>query len=213
MDDGRKGLSYTPYLMFMIGRVTGYKFDKDGLHTVYKIEKTQASGASKAVRRSPSVENIPESSRSRSRKGKKMEKFGKWIKAIFTTCTYAARTAYEDRLENREVNQEAREHARLPPLPLVESPPRFDDLPSLSDMDLEDTEEEEQQEEEHLELDPHTSLGSPLASLRRSTRRTRHTSTTHRHGRAMVYSNDDNDDDGSEEAAVGGVAAGGKDVD
>ena len=76
MDDGRKGLPYAPYLIFMIERVTGYKFDKDGLHTVYKIEKTQSSGASKAVRCSPSVEDVPESSRSRSRKGKKMEKFG-----------------------------------------------------------------------------------------------------------------------------------------
>ena len=109
MDDGRKGLPYVPYLMFMIERVTGYKFDKDGLHTIYKIEKTQASGASKAVRRSPLVEDVPESSRSRSRKGKKMEKFGKWIKAIYTTCTYATRTTYEDWLENREANQEARE--------------------------------------------------------------------------------------------------------
>ena len=63
--------------MFMIERVTGYKFGKDDLHTVYKIEKTQASCASKAVRRSPLVEDVPESSRSRSRKGKKMEKFRK----------------------------------------------------------------------------------------------------------------------------------------
>ena len=120
MEDGRKEMPYAPYLMFMIERVTGYKFDKDGLHTVYKIEKTFASGASKAVRRSPLVEDVPESSCSRSRKDKKMEKFGKWIKAIFTTCTYAARTAYEDRLENREANWEARERAGLPPLPLVE---------------------------------------------------------------------------------------------
>jgi hypothetical protein len=36
MDDGRKGLPYAPYLMFVIKRVTSYKFDKDGLHTVYK---------------------------------------------------------------------------------------------------------------------------------------------------------------------------------
>ena len=78
--------------MFMIERVTGYKFDKDGLHAIYKIEKSQASGASKAVRCSPSVEDMPESSCSRSRKDEKMKKFGKWIKAIFTTCTYAART-------------------------------------------------------------------------------------------------------------------------
>ena len=40
MEDGTKGIPYAPYLMFMIERVTGYKFDKDGLHTVYKIEKT-----------------------------------------------------------------------------------------------------------------------------------------------------------------------------
>ena len=104
MDDGRKGLPYVPYLIFMIERVTGYKFDKDGLHIIYKIEKTQASGASKAVRRSPSVQDISKSSRSRSRKCKKMEKFGKWIKAIFTTCTYAARTTYEDWLKNHEAN-------------------------------------------------------------------------------------------------------------
>ena len=96
MDDGRKGLPYAPFLMSMIERVTGHKFVKVGLHTVYKIEKTQASGASRAVRRSPSVEDVPESSRSRPCKDKKMEKFGRWIKTIFTTCTYAARTAYED---------------------------------------------------------------------------------------------------------------------
>ena len=90
--------------MFMIERVIDYRFDKDGLHTVYKIEKTQASGASRAVRHSPSVEDVLESSPSRPRKEKNMEKFGKWNQAIFTTCTYAARTTYEDRLENREAN-------------------------------------------------------------------------------------------------------------
>ena len=40
MEDGRKGIPYAPYLMFMIERVTGYRFEKDGLYTVYKIEKT-----------------------------------------------------------------------------------------------------------------------------------------------------------------------------
>ena len=88
------------------------------------------------------------------RKKKKMEKFGKLIKAIFTTCTYAARTAYQDQLENHEANQEARERAGLPPLSPVQSPPRFDNLPSLSDTDLED-EEEEDEEQEQPELDPH----------------------------------------------------------
>ena len=64
-----------------------------------------------------------------------MEKFGRWIKAIFTTCTYAARTAYQDRLENHEANREARERAGLPPLSLVQSLLKFDDL---SDIDSED---------------------------------------------------------------------------
>jgi hypothetical protein len=39
--------------------------------------------------------NIPESSRSRSQNGNKMKKFGKWLKAIFGKCTYAAERAYE----------------------------------------------------------------------------------------------------------------------
>ena len=76
MEDGRKGIPYAPYLMFMIERVSSYRFEKDGLHTIYKIEKTQASGASRAVRRSPLVEDVLESSRSRPRKDRKMEKFG-----------------------------------------------------------------------------------------------------------------------------------------
>ena len=104
MEDGRKGIPYALYLMFMIERVTGYKFEKDGLHTIYKIEKTRGAGASRAVRRSPSVEDVLESSHSRPRKEKKMEKFGKWIKAIFTTCAYVARIAYQDWLENHEAN-------------------------------------------------------------------------------------------------------------
>ena len=85
-----------------------------------------------------------------------MEKFGKWIKAIFTTCTYAMRTTYQDRLENREANREAREREGLPPLSLVQSPSKFDDLPSLSEIDSEDEEEEQQLPE----LDPHSSLRS-----------------------------------------------------
>ena len=77
MEDGRKGIPYAPDLMFMIERVTGYRFEKDGLHTFYKIEKTRGAGASRAVRRSPSVVDVLESSCSRPHKEKKMEKFGK----------------------------------------------------------------------------------------------------------------------------------------
>ena len=40
VEDGRRVLPYAPYLMLMIERVTGFYFPKDGMHTVYKIEKT-----------------------------------------------------------------------------------------------------------------------------------------------------------------------------
>jgi hypothetical protein len=54
------------------------------------------------------------------------------------TCTYAANTAYEDRLENREAVRVARELAGLPPLAPVRPPPQFPNLPSLSDTSSED---------------------------------------------------------------------------
>jgi len=82
MEDGRKGLPYAPYLMFLIERVIGISFLKDRMHTVYKTA-SQATGGSHAY------EDIPESSRSRSRKDNKMKIFRKWLKAIFSKCTYA----------------------------------------------------------------------------------------------------------------------------
>ena len=63
-------------------------------------------------------------------------------------------------MENREANREARERAGLPPLSLVQSPPRFDNLPSLFDTDSKVDEVEEEQEQ--LELDPHMRLSSTL---------------------------------------------------
>jgi hypothetical protein len=57
------------------------------------------------------------------RKNKRFAKMTEWLKAIFTTCTYAANTAYEDRLESREAIREARELAGLPPLPTIRPPP------------------------------------------------------------------------------------------
>ena len=47
----------------------------------------------------------------------------------------------KDRLKNREANREAIEHAGLPPLSLVQSPSRFDELHSLSEIDLEEEQE------------------------------------------------------------------------
>ena len=59
------------------------------------------------------------------------------------------------------------------------------------------------------------SLRSTLQSMRRSTRCERHTSTTHRQGRAVVSSSSssasDDDDDGGEEDVTGASGAGGGD--
>jgi hypothetical protein len=153
MDDGRRSLPYAPYLMFMIERVTGQRFIKDYFYTVYNIKKTHggrggsgttayhSSGGTSFAHR-----DIPESSRSGGkRKSKKFAKMAEWLKAIFTTCTYAANTAYEDRLESREAIREARELAGLLPLPPIQPPPQFPDLPRLSNTSLEDEEEQERQ--------------------------------------------------------------------
>ena len=83
----------------MIERVTGFYFPKDGMHTVYKFEKTQPAAATQRGGSSHIHVDILESSHSRSYRGGKMKKFGKWLKAIFGKCTYAADTAYETQLE------------------------------------------------------------------------------------------------------------------
>ena len=75
VEDGRKGLPYAPYLMFMIERVTGFYLPKDGMHTIYKIEKTQPATATQGAGSSHAHVDILESSRSRSRRGGKMKKF------------------------------------------------------------------------------------------------------------------------------------------
>jgi hypothetical protein len=116
-EDGRKGLPYAPYLMFLIERVIGLGFPKDGMHIVYKIEKTQPTVASQATRGPYAHEDVLESSRSRSQNGDKM-KCGKWLKEIFGKCTYAAERAYETQLEQREQRGD-----HLPPLPPPPPPP------------------------------------------------------------------------------------------
>jgi hypothetical protein len=139
--------------MFMIERVTGQRFLKDCFHTIYNIKKTHggrgdsgtiayhSSGGTSFAHR-----DIPESSRSgEKRKNKKFAKMGEWLKAIFTTCTYAANTAYEDWLESQEAIREARELVGLPPLPPIRPPPQFPDLPRLSDTSSEDEEQQERQ--------------------------------------------------------------------
>ena len=66
-----------------------------------------------------------------------MKKFGKWLKAIFSKCTYAAERAYETQLEQHG------DH--LPPLPPPPPPPQYD-LPSLSNTNSDDDDDEEEEQ-------------------------------------------------------------------
>jgi hypothetical protein len=68
MDDGKRDLTYAPYLMFMIERVSGFRYHKDCVHQVYKIKKTKG-GMTQAPRvMSPAHEDLFEGSRSRDRR-------------------------------------------------------------------------------------------------------------------------------------------------
>ncbi|KAG2534832.1 hypothetical protein PVAP13_9NG087400 [Panicum virgatum] len=91
MDDARRSLPYAPYHMFMIERVSGFVFPKDGFHTVYKIEKTQSYATTReaVAGSSRGHEDIPERSHSRSHSStsRKFGKISTWMNAIFATCT------------------------------------------------------------------------------------------------------------------------------
>jgi hypothetical protein len=169
MDDGRRSLPYAPYLMFMIERVTGMWFPKDCEHTTYKIKKTHGGlgGLSSATQHPHSGghgdtgavdfhssgathRDIPKPSRAREQKKKsKWGEMSAWMKAIFGHCAYTSQTVYEDRLENREAMKTAREMAGLSPLPPVQPPPQFPNLPHLSSSD-----EEQDQPQEHHDKQP-----------------------------------------------------------
>jgi hypothetical protein len=129
MDDGRWDLPYAPYLMFLIERVIGLRYPKDGFHQAYKIKKTRGGVApTHRAGSSFSHEDLPEGSRSRSRRsGSWKRKIGSWMKANFGTCSYAAKRAYDTQREQRELRVQ-----HLPTLPPIPSPPVYN-LPSLSD--------------------------------------------------------------------------------
>jgi hypothetical protein len=151
MDDGRRGLPYAPYLMFMIERVTGRRYNKDCPHTPYKIKKTRGgapsgvAGFGRSRSHHTAQRDIPESSSARARprgRGGFKKKIGSWLKAIFGTCSYNAERAYQTQLEQREHRP-----SHLAPLPPVPSPPRFE-LPELSDSDDDDEDEEEEEQQQ-----------------------------------------------------------------
>lgn len=84
------------HILCLLLRVTGYTFNKDIVHEAYRGEKTHHTGVGETIphHKGAVAADIPESSCSASHNGKK-GKIAKWIKAIFSTCTYAANTAYE----------------------------------------------------------------------------------------------------------------------
>ena len=110
-----------------------------------------------------------------------MKKFGKWLKAIFGKCTYAADRAYETQLE--QCQQRGQD---LPPLPPIPPPPQYD-LLSLSDIDLDDEEEQGRAIDWDETLEGYRQRQEP----RHSTHSTRNNTTTHCQGRACIDSDDD----------------------
>jgi len=105
--------------MFIIERVTGYTFTKDGLHEPYRGEKTHHAVASETLRSlgAVAVDKLESSCSSSHRK--KKSKLSRFLKAILGTCSYAATTVYEAHLEVRELRQ----HQGLPPLEPPRAPP------------------------------------------------------------------------------------------
>ena len=105
-----------------------------------------------------------------------MNKFGKWLKAIFSKCTYAADRVYETQLEQHQQRGQD-----LPPLPPILSLPQYD-LPSISDIDSDDEDNDDDEEQQGRAADwDETLVGyRQRQEPRHSTRFTRFTATTHR---------------------------------
>src|SRR6266542_2124827 len=56
-NDSRKGFPYAPYIMYVIEKVSGITFRKDGEHQVLRIMRTSPPGASRTP--SPSSSSSP----------------------------------------------------------------------------------------------------------------------------------------------------------
>jgi hypothetical protein len=227
MDDGRRSLPYVPYLipylMFMIERVTGQRFPKDCFHIVYNIKKTHggrrgsgttayhSSGGTSFAHRDI-LEFFGSGGK---RKNKKFAKMAEWLKAIFTTCTYAANTAYENRLESWDAIRQARELAGLLLLSPIWSPPQFPNLPRLSNTSLEDEEQQGSDDDgggdegiraAEADLDvqetllcvysrrPRDSQATAPSTSAPPRRSARFTSTTHIAGRARIEETDSDEE-------------------
>ena len=179
--------------MFMIERVTGHIFPKDGFHTPYNIEKARPYAVTKETATRETVrgssrgrEDIPEGSCSRSRSRRGLSgKVKSILRAIFGTCSYVAQTAYDSRMEQRETLAPIHAHEGLPPLAPPPPPPHFD-IPDLSGSSS-STGQPSSGWFEPFGEQQHQPEAGPSAPCRSA----HFTSTTHRAGHKVVESDDE----------------------
>lgn len=76
-EDACKVLPFAPYVMFIIERVTGYTFTKDGLHNAYRGEKPHHAAIGETLPQFSAAVDRPESSHSSScwKKKSKLSRF------------------------------------------------------------------------------------------------------------------------------------------
>ena len=215
--DSRRGFSYAPYIMYVIEKVTGIFFRKDGEHLLYKLTRTKQTGASKTPSASsdqspppvdspprrphgPSCSSGPSHSRAPSQsRGEKPNLARRVLKAVFCMCRQHSHDVYEIRKDMNLVK------AKLElPTEDIGDPPAYEDPFSAHDavmaawMAAEEGGEEEEEEE--------------IAPVRPS----RHSSRpSHPHGKSIVeeeeavqeeeeteeeeYVSEQNDDDGDDD--------------
>ena len=126
LNDGRNNLSYAPYLMYIIERVSGLIFKKDGEHQPYQLKHwchARKEAAMKAFSE-PETPAAPTTSAGPSSSTPKDKKFSKLLKNIFSMCKYSSCQVYEARKDiNRLLNHAnlPAEHLSTPPIFFVSS--------------------------------------------------------------------------------------------
>src|SRR6266540_6674764 len=157
-NDSRKGFPYAPYVMYVIEKVTGICFRKDGEHHVLKIHRTKQPGASCTPSPSsthsqspPPAESPPRYFRGPSHSCGPSHSRGSFHsrglshssshgnpslgrrvwEALFGMCKKHATDVYEMRKDINEI----RSHLKLPPSDIGE-PPVFEDPFAAYDVDV-----------------------------------------------------------------------------
>lgn len=122
MDDARNDLTYAPYIIYVIERVTDIIFKKDVEHKPYKLTQWQHLGWEKLVGiaiTSAVAEAAPSSRTSSSHHRSIGRKMKDLIKSMFCMYKYAAETAYEGRKDiNMMMTKMGLETREIPPPPI-----------------------------------------------------------------------------------------------